>query len=40
LSQRVEQLEERVRQLRAEMDALAQNLKGGAEPARRLATED
>lgn len=40
LVQRVSQLEEWVRQLRVEIDALAETLKGGAETARRSATGD
>ncbi|MEA3197874.1 MAG: uncharacterized protein QOF32_1926 [Gammaproteobacteria bacterium] len=44
LSQRVVQLEEQVQQLRAELDALAgafaEALKGGAQPARRVLTEE
>jgi uncharacterized protein YceH (UPF0502 family) len=38
IGQRVSQLEEWVRQLRVEIDALAEALKGGAETARRRAT--
>jgi uncharacterized protein YceH (UPF0502 family) len=40
LGQRVSQLEEWVRQLRVEIDALAETLKDGAETARRSATGD
>jgi hypothetical protein len=40
LGQRVSQLEEWVRQLRVEIDALAEALKGGAQTARRSATGD